>query len=162
MKQKNIIAIDPDVKKSGVAFLEIATRKLEITNLNFPQLLDYIEHVIKQSQETKLPFIVIVEAGWHNAKSNFHGGKGAAAQRIAKNVGANHQIGKTIIEWCNHKGIEVIEQRPLRKIWKGQGGKITHQELSSFTNIIGRTNQDARDAALLAWNYAGLPIKIKK
>lgn len=40
-------------------------------------------------------------------------------------------------------------------------GKITHEELAYFTGIMGRTNTEMRDAALLAWNHAGLPIRVK-
>ena len=40
MKHDNIIAIDPDKEKSGVAFLKRSTRQLELTNLAFPLLLD--------------------------------------------------------------------------------------------------------------------------
>ena len=58
-------------------------------------------------------------------------------------------------------GYEVIEQAPLRKCWKGRDGKITQIELNYFTGITGRTNQEARDAALIAWNFAGFPIRIK-
>ena len=32
----NIIAIDPDKDKSGVAFLKPTTRQLEVSNLTFP------------------------------------------------------------------------------------------------------------------------------
>jgi hypothetical protein len=42
MKQKydHVIAIDPDVSESGVAYLRPDNRILEVTNLSFPQLLD--------------------------------------------------------------------------------------------------------------------------
>jgi hypothetical protein len=48
----------------------------------------------------------------------------------------------------------------LRKIWKGTDGKITQDELEQITGIKGKTNQDGRDAALLAWVFAELPIQI--
>ena len=76
-------------------------------------------------------------------------------------VGRNHETGKKIVEMCQHLGIEVLEHAPLRKGWKGKDGKITHEELASFTGLMGRTNQDARDAALLAWAFSGLPIRVK-
>jgi hypothetical protein len=54
-------------------------------------------------------------------------------------------------------------------MWKGRDGKITHEELQHLAiitdktnHITNKTNQEARDAALLAWEYAGLPIRIKK
>ena len=104
--------------------------------------------------------MVVVEAGWLNKVSNYHTAAGRRGQRIAKNVGANHQVGKMIVEMAKHYGIEVVEQAPLRKCWKGKNGKITHEELASFTGLMGKTNQDARDAALLAWIYANLPIRL--
>ena len=44
---------------------------------------------------------------------------------------------------------------------KGKDRKITAEELKAFTGVTGRTNQEGRDAALLAWEYAGLPIKMR-
>jgi len=61
---------------------------------------------------------------------------------------------------ARHIGLNVEEIKPLRKYWKGKDGKITPQELQSFTGFKGRSNQDGRDAALIAWVYAGLPIRI--
>ena len=156
-KYNNIIAIDCDVDKSGVAYLFVPTREFTLSSLTFPKLLDYLQTV----KFTIIDVVVIVEAGWLNAKSNFHGQSGNAGQRIAKNVGANHQTGKHIIEMCKHIGLEVVEQKPIAKTWRGRDKKITHEELAYFTGIMGKTNQEERDAALLAWNYAGLPIKIK-
>ena len=94
-------------------------------------------------------------------QSCFHEAQGKQAEKIAKDVGANHETGRKIIEMCEHYGIEVLPHIPLVKCWKGKDRKITHEELASFTGIMGRTNQDVRDAALLAWTFAGLPIRIK-
>lgn len=152
-----IIAIDPDVKKSGVAHLDKQNKTINSQTLPFPQLIEYLTKA-KQTHNTQLT--IIVEAGWLNAKSNFHGGYGAVGQRIAKNVGANHQVGKNIIEWCQYIGLNVIPKRPLRKIWKGTNKKITAQELNqllqqqNLPQLPKRTNQDQRDAILLAIQYA--------
>lgn len=162
MKYDNIIAIDPDNDKSGVAFLKPKTRQLEVTNLTFPLLLDYLQHVKGVHDETKESLIVVVEAGWMVKKSNFHDAQGHRAEKIAKDVGANHETGRKIVEMCRHYGIKVLEHAPLVKCWKGRDGKITHEELVAFTGLMGgRTNQDARDAALLAWVFANLPIRVK-
>lgn len=160
-KHDNIIAIDPDKEKSGVAYLRPSTRQLEVTNLSFPMLLDYLRHARDKRDESKESLIVVVEAGWMNAKSCFHAAQGKQADKIAKDVGANHETGRKIIEMCEHYGIEVLPHIPLVKCWKGKDRKITHEELALFTGIKGRTNQDGRDAALLAWTFAGLPIRIK-
>jgi hypothetical protein len=76
-------------------------------------------------------------------------------------VGANAQVAKHLIALAKYFELEVEEAKPLRKCWKGKDGKITAEELKMITGFAGRTNQDARDAALLAWWYAGLPIKMK-
>lgn len=47
-------------------------------------------------------------------------------------------------------------------MWQGKDGKITAEELQHITGYDRRTNQDARDAALLAWVYGGLPLKMCK
>ena len=161
MKYDNIIGIDPDCDKSGVAWLHVPDRKLEIDNLTFPELISYLQYCKAVSEKTKESYIVVVEAGWLNAKSCFHRCFGKAAEKVAKNVGANHETGRKIVEMCKYYDINVTIQKPLVKTWKGRDGKITHEELEYFTGIMGRTNQDGRDAALLAWNYAGLPIRIK-
>ena len=160
-KLTKIIAIDPDTAKSGVATLEVSTRKLTITTLEFPRLIEHIRCEHELSIVNNQTLIVVVEAGWLNTKSNFHGQTGVRAQKIAKNVGSNHQTGKHIIEMCEWIGVDVVLQKPLNKGWKGRNGKITHEELAYFTGITGRTSEEGRDAGLIAWNYAGLPIKVK-
>jgi hypothetical protein len=160
MKPDCIIAIDPDVEKSGIAFLEVATRKLEVSSRPFPWIIDYLKALSAEKGQTVL---VVVEAGWLN-RSNWHlRGKDNARVASAKGnaAGRNHEVGRKIVEMCRHYGLEVIEQPPLKKYWKGRDGKITHEELASFTGLTGKTNQDGRDAALLAWVHAGLPIRIK-
>lgn len=161
VKYDNIIAIDPDIEQSGVAYLKVATRQLEVSNLTFPLLLDYLNHAKGVRDTTNESLIVVVEAGWLVKKSNYHKAQGARAEKIAKDVGANHESGRKIVEMCKHYGIEVLEHFPLRKCWKGRDGKITHEELASFTGMTKRTSQDARDATLLAWCFAGLPIRLK-
>ena len=160
-KFDNIIAIDPDKEKSGGAYLKPPTRQLEVTNLDFPNLLEYLQHARKVRDEAKETLVVVVEAGWMVKKSNFHEAQGHRAEKIAKDVGANHETGRKIVEMCKHYGIEVVQHPPLVKCWKGKDRKITHEELASFTGLMGRTNQDARDAALLAWSFANLPIRLK-
>jgi hypothetical protein len=163
MKYDNIIAIDPDCCKSGVAYLKVKTRQLEAQNLSFPELLEYLKAVRSLCVIGSL--IVVVEAGWLVKKSNFgkwnRKGSKETGERIAKNVGANHETGRKIVEMCQYYGITVQLQQPLRKCWRGPDGKITQDELAYFTGIDGRMNQDLRDACLIAWNYAGFPIKMK-
>ena len=162
-----IVGIDPDTEKSGVALLDTSNFHLELQTLTFPELIDRIIYLRDKSRFSGKMLQVVVEAGWHNQKSNFHGYYGHRAEKIAKNVGANHETGKKIIEICVHWEIPVIEMAPLplriggMNMWSGPNGKITHEELLAVTgHKAARTNQEERDAALLAWRLAGLPLKI--
>ena len=159
MKQKPdiIIAIDPDVERSGVATLAIEERKLGTFSLTFPELMDALQLFLPDKT------LVVVEAGWLN-KPNWHlTAKDSARLAAAKgnSTGRNHETGRKIVEMAKHYGLTVDEVKPLRKCWRGRDGKITHEELAQFIpGLPKRTTQDIRDAALLAWTYAGLPVRM--
>lgn len=161
MKQYDyIIGIDPDCDKSGVAILSMKTKIIDVYTFTFPTLIDFFEDC-----KALLPnLLVVVEAGWLN-ETHFHLKSGDSRRVSAakgNSVGRNHETGRKIVEMAKHYGLEVVEQRPLRKCWKGQNGKITHEELSQFVpGLPSRTNQETRDAVLLAWNYAGFQIRVK-
>lgn len=155
---KIIIAIDPDVDKSGVAYYNVSNGKIEASSLPFPLLLDYLQWISKQQKEHDCNVSIVVEAGWLN-KSTWHGAyqKGVRiASRIGNATGRNHETGKKIIECAKHYGLSVIEQRPLIKRWRGTDGKITHEELCEVMKhyklqpLLTRCSQDARDAVLIS------------
>lgn len=144
---KLIIGIDPDVSQSGVAILRPG-KGIELTTLSFFELRDFL------TSEKGNIYIVKVEAGHKVTIANFHGSKNSrTAAAIGRNVGANNEVGKKIVEMCEHYGLPVKEVKPFRKIWKN--GKISHAELRSQFKIRGiplptkRTNQEERDAALI-------------
>lgn len=157
-----IIAIDPDVEKNGVAYLNCKNKNLEISTLSFPELLDYLRYVQRCAETTQKHLVVVVEAGYMN-KGNWHlnpkDTKAAAAAK-GNHAGRNHETARKIVEMCKHWQMEVKEVKPLEKCWKGKDRKITHEELARFTGVMGRTNQEGRDAALLAWVYAGFSIRL--
>lgn len=162
IRPDNIIAIDPDVDRSGVAWLRPKTRRLECDALSFPELLDYLLSARRKCDECCESLMVVVEAGWL-VRTHYHANRrdnyrSAAAKGNA--VGRNHEIGRQIVQMCRHYDLEVVEQRPLRKIWAGPDRKITHRELTAFAPIANRrrTSQEMRDACLLAWNHAALPM----
>ena len=157
-----IIANDPDVEKNGVAYLNCENKNLEISTLSFPELLDYLRYVQRCAETTQKHLVVVVEAGYMN-KGNWHlnpkDTKAAAAAK-GNHAGRNHETARKIVEMCKHWQMEVKEVKPLEKCWKGKDRKITHEELARFTGVMGRTNQEGRDAALLAWVYAGFSIRL--
>jgi len=144
------IGIDPDTNKSGFAVYNADSKRLTLVkSLKFPELINELERweyrIIK----------VRIEAGWLNAKSNFHSSAGqtkAAGERIAKNVGRNQEVGKKIAEMCDYMGIEYELIKPI-------GTKnIDSKTFAKITGWVGSTNQDSRDAAMLVWNYNDLKI----
>lgn len=160
-KYDYIIGIDPDCIQSGTATLLPKIRKYNsVTSLKFPVLIDYLRQTKSFCDDAGLEMIVVVEAGWMVKKSNFHEAQGRRAEKIAKDVGANHETGRKILEMCEHYGINTTTQMPLIKCWKGSDRKITAEELKEITGWDKRTNQDERDAALLAWYFSELPIRL--
>lgn len=159
-----IFGIDPDCEKSGICRFEKLTKRIHVQTLSFPELIDYLLNMTSAFAEKNLKSIVVVEAGWL-IESNWHTNRhqsNRVAAAIGNRTGRNHETGRKIIEMCKHYGIDTLEQRPLIKKWSGTDGKITHDEISHFIpGFPSRSNQEVRDAALLAWYIAGNPITIK-
>lgn len=165
--KKIIIAIDPDVDKSGVVVWD--GFNLDVFSKDFKHIDLFLSSILRTDPDP----IVIVEAGWLN-KSNWHNkicpsgyySSGqiasiqAQASKIGEHIGSNQTIGKEIVKLCKYYGIEVIEKKPLLKIWGKGKDKISHKELACFVpNLPPKTNQEQRDAVLLLWNYLKKPIK---
>ena len=150
---KYYIGIDPDVDKSGVAYYESESKKLELSNLTFFQLFDYLRF----AKGAKLDFeklVIYIEAGWLN-KSNWHKSyknkdgrlvKHSEAQneKISRNTGANHETGKKIVEMCEYLELDYVIVKPT-------SSKVNSEYFNKLTNTIGRTNQEQRDAAMLVY-----------
>lgn len=138
--QKMLIGIDPDVDKSGVAFINGST--LTIENLTFFQLFD----LLKFYKEKENKPTVYIECGFLN-KSNWHkkAGKSAAFNaKIGEHTGANFETAKKIVEMCEYLGL------PHHKI-KPTQSKIDSETFKSLTNSKIRTNQEQRDAFMLIY-----------
>lgn len=161
-KPDYIIGIDPDTDKSGVAQLRVAGREMEAFSNSFPELLDYLQRMAQYQHRTGMKILVVVEASW-KISTNWHTKRGESV-RVSASKGIDQgrcaEVGRKIVECARYYGLEVKEQLPLKKIWKGPDGKITHEEISAFIRMGTRLNQETRDAALLAWNEAGFPIRI--
>ena len=159
-----VIGIDPDVSKSGVGVVSREGGVEACVSLTFPQLLEYLQIERDRRRAENLSVVVVVEASW-KISTNWHTQRGESvrtAARKGKDAGRCHEVGRKIVECARYYGLEVVERLPLKKIWKGKDGKITDEEIKAFMPIQGRTNQEERDAALLAWDYAGLPIRLAR
>lgn len=158
MKADYVIGIDPDTKKNGYALVDMETHKVNVATATLPVLLDMVDVIQSTALATGKHLVVYVEAGWIN-QPNWHLGFKDSKQMAAakgKTLGRNHQRGMDITELLKYRGIDVVEVAPLKKVWKGKDRKITQEELERIVGKIERTNQEGRDAALLAWVMAGL------
>lgn len=156
-----IVGVDPDVDGSGVGVVDLVQKKVSKDILRLPELVEYLRSI----SDVK----VFIEAGWMN-RSNFHlKNKGQYhASKIGENVGRNHEVSRIIGEFCEHYNVPYEHVRPLAKRWKGKDGKITHEELMSIIDGSGlqmdkcRTNQETRDALLIALAYSNIPLRTHK
>jgi len=141
-KFRYFIGIDPDVEKSGFAIWDKKESEfITYLALAFWELINLLT-LNSELIDTK----VIIEAGWLNKKSNFHGGpnqKKHVGELIAKKVGANHQVGKLLVEYCEYHKIPYEVVCPKTK-------KTT---AAMFKMIIGLNikNQDVIDACMLVY-----------
>lgn len=156
---KYVIGIDPDSDRSGYGVVNVETGEVvDAGACDFPTLFDVMD-VWRRGEKVS----VYIEGGWLN-NGNWHllGRMTVArAAAIGRSVGRNHQTGMLIEQMARRQGYDVRVVKPLRKCWRGKDGKITAKELQDVTSYAKRCNQDARDAVLLAWVYAGLPVRVR-
>lgn len=136
----DFIGIDPDVKKSGVAYYFKTTKQLELSCLTFFELFEYLQLCKTNNPDVK----VYIEASWLIKTDWNRGGKNSTSTLINKSIGANHETGRKIVEMCEYLEISYVLVRPTTK-------KLTHEKFVQFTGIIGKTNQEMRDAAMLVY-----------
>ena len=173
MNNKLIIGIDPDVTQSGYCEIMLNGTDIQLQHgaYSFPEIVIEIfkriaEH--KKLSQYHCDIEIYVEAGWLNRPHNFHTSsyaKKAISDTVANGVGRNEETGRKIIEMAKYYGLNVFEAPPLKKIWGADHRqKISAKELKILTGglVSTQTNQDTRDAILLAWDKAGLPMRIYK
>lgn len=141
-KQKILVGIDPDVEKNGVAYKNGDV--IDLQNLSFFELFDYLKLQKEFSENNKIPLMVFIEAGWLN-KSNWHQQKNASAAmnaKIGNNTGRNHETGRKIVEMLDYLNIKYLEIKPKES-------KVNARLFKMITKIKKRTNQETRDAYML-------------
>ena len=164
MKYDIVIGIDPDVEKSGYVVVESATGKVTTaTNWDLSKLYGVLAAEKEYYSIKGLKMLVVVEAAYLGSHHNWHLGGGyvspAKAATIGYHSGRNHETGRAIVEFCRYLEVDVIPQKPLKKCWKGPDKKITHDEITKITKWDKkRSNQEIRDALLLAWMHTTQPM----
>ena len=139
-----IIGIDPDLKASGVAIV-VRNKISELKNMPFPELIEYITALAADNE-----IMVKLEDvnAWSGVKHR--AGTGPAAMRkISQNVGQVKAVATLIKQSLNSKGIDVHLVRPLKGEVKMQAKKNSAY-FNKLTGWTGRSNEDNRDAALIA------------
>lgn len=137
---KLIIGIDPDCEKSGVAFLNLLISKLEVNTCTFFDLFSLLKFECDNIKN------IYIEAGWLNQKGNFHSHPKQSkevGERIAKNVGSNHETGRKIVEMCQYLNIPFELVKPTKS-------KVTPEHFEMLTGIkLKKKDQDMIDAGML-------------
>jgi lactate dehydrogenase-like 2-hydroxyacid dehydrogenase len=152
MKYNKIIGIDPDIDKSGVAIYVRNDKSLILDNWTLSELIKRFNYFAKER------VLFVVEAGYLN-KSNWHIKKTSSvvAGEIGRRTGENHATAKQIVNIIKEFGFDCVELPPIAKVWKK--GKISHKEFidkckkEGVIINVGRTNQEVRDAGLIALAY---------
>lgn len=117
----------------------------ELSTLSFFAMIEKINHCAESANVTNGSIVVYIEAGWLNAKKNYHGAKNTAtAARIGANVGENHAIGKLLEEAMKFYAIPYQLIKPTTSKWDSGLFK-------QITGLTERTNQEERDALKLIW-----------
>ena len=166
------VGIDPDVEKSGLAIVDKQARCVTYAGaLTFPEVITHLRMIAQEHAQEMSRVLIVIEdsdtsTNWHTNKLMTNGqplkNKLSTAAAIGRSAGMCHATLRHLKECAEQMGLPVLMQPPFRKYWKGPDGKITHEECAEFAvGLPKRTNQEVRDAVLLAWLSANIPIRIQ-
>ena len=145
------MAIDPDIHKSGVAF--ILDGKTYLASMTIGEMIDLV-----RSYEN--PHIII-EAAWLEKKKVWNWQKNNNdLTNISSDAGMNRGYGKAIYDILLYYGCEVVTRKPMAKSifkkkgkWDKQGRDLFHK---TFPELPKVTNDDCRDAYLLLYQTGSI------
>lgn len=167
------VGIDPDVEKSGLAIVDKQARCVTYAGaLTFPEVITHLHMIAQEHAQEPFSVLVVIEdsdtsTNWHTNKLMTNGqplkNKLSTAAAIGRSAGMCHATARHLHEYAESCGLRVRMQKPLKKCWKGKDGKITQVEAAQFMpGLPKRCNQEVRDAALISWCVAELPIRLKQ
>lgn len=137
-----VIGIDPDVDKCGVAITD-GYEILELRNIaveDLPALFDEFDDAMYAIENVM------------ESKAMYNRGVGGAVQtKIAQNVGECKAVFKVILRMIAAKELNhvIIDKRAVQE-FKGKPGKIGKRAFKDLTGYRGESNQDTRDAGIIA------------
>lgn len=138
-----IIGIDPDLKKSGVALVDDGEVK-ELRSLSAVDLVLYCrERWIKDNAVVKME-----DPNFNKPVFKRAGVSPLAMLKIAQNVGQVKAAATLLAEFIMSNGVPVEMVPPLMGYPKA--AKNNSELFKQMTNWNGSSNEDQRDAALIA------------
>ena len=170
-----LVGIDPDTKASGWAVIDLSDRTVHLETLPFMDILSLLTEWRREVDDHYLDeaysYRFVVEDIWRVAH-NWHVSPRDNRLTISKkgyHIGRCSMVGQLIYEAIGAYFFPRIAQPPLRKVWRGADGKITHPELLELCekndlilppSKLKQTNQEERDALLLALHHIATPLKL--
>lgn len=176
-KKPLLFGIDPDTEASGWAVVNLNDRSVHLETISFLRVLDQLNffealcslHEHRGDKECAYRFVL--EDIW-STTHNWHASPRDNHRVVAKkgySLGRCAMVGELLRDAIHEKGFPLICQKPLLKHWRGPDGKITHSEILEvcrYHNLTlpkskqARTNQEERDALLLAIHHIATPTKL--
>lgn len=139
-----VVGIDPDIRKSGVA-LAIDGKLAELHSLPFVEVLPYIMSIgLPGSLLVKIENPGAVSAMWSQRNKMSL----AAKMSVAQDVGRVMAVAELLQQVIENAGHQVKMVKPLHGPVKR--AKDDAEYFNRLTGWAGRSNQDKRDAALIA------------
>lgn len=143
-----VFGIDPDLVKSGTAVVIDGVIK-DIKSMAFPELVGFAEDLRSSASMSGDVLTVIMEDPEVNKPIfNRVGVKGRALLKVAQNVGQVKAAARLIAEMLESKGIFVIKVKPVTG--HAKRAKKDAKFFNEITGWSGRSNEDCRDAAIIA------------
>jgi len=133
------IGVDPDTEKNGVCWFN-NSKDFSLHLYTFFELFIYFGTQPKESVH------IYIEAGWLN-KSNWHkknNGSAAVNATIGNRTGANHEVGRKIVEMCEYLGLDYTLIKPIKS-------KLKVSAFRQLTGFKGKVTQEEIDACMLVW-----------
>ena len=176
-KKSLLIGIDPDTEASGWAVVNLNDRTIHLDTMPFLRVLDQLNffevlcslHELRGEKVCAYRFVL--EDIWSTAH-NWHASPKDNHRVVAKkgySLGRCAMVGELLRDAIQAKDFPLICQKPLLKHWRGAGGKVSHSEILGVCrrhNLTlpkskqARTNQEERDALLLAIHHIATPTKL--
>ncbi|SEG12939.1 hypothetical protein [Marinobacterium lutimaris] len=140
------IGIDPDLVKCGVAVTENG-KVLELLALHYHDLQAFITEHSDPEQYKYVLENVEVDGTYYEKPGRDRGSRGKR-DKVNQNVGQVKAVGRFIGDWLERQGANYEMVTPLQGTAKK--AKKDAVFFRQVTGWYGKSNQDTRDAAMLA------------